>query len=232
VIAIPPCAKLHDYEEAVRRAGGEPWLLDQARDTPADVVRKAGGVLLAGGGDVEPSIYGAAAHPKFSAAEAGRDEYELELARQALEADVPIFAICRGIQVLNVARGGTLVQDIPDEVGGGVDHYVQEPRFAIAHDIWMAPDSLLERLMRARIEPGDDLAVNSRHHQAVKDLGEGLVSTATAPDGIIEAIEDPSRRFCLGVQWHPENFYRTGEFRPLFEGFIRAASHEAESDER
>jgi putative glutamine amidotransferase len=126
------------------------------------------------------------------------------------------------------------VQDIPDEVGGALDHYVQEPRFAIAHDIWMQPDSLLERLMRARIEEGDDCPVNSRHHQAVKDLGEGLVSTATAPDGVIEAIEDPSRRFCLGVQWHPENFYRTGEFRPLFEGFIRAAEplRAAESDDR
>jgi putative glutamine amidotransferase len=222
VIAIAPCGKLHDYEEAVRRAGGEPRLLDPAREAPADVVQSVGGLLLAGGGDVLPSIYGAAAHPKFSAAEAGRDEYELELVRRALVADVPIFAICRGIQVLNVARGGTLVQDIPDEVAGALDHYVQEPRFAIAHDIWMAPDSLLERLMRARLEEGDDCPVNSRHHQAVKDLGEGLVSTATAPDGVIEAIEDPSRRFCLGVQWHPENFYRTGEFRPLFEGFVSA----------
>jgi putative glutamine amidotransferase len=225
-IAIAPCGKLHDYEEAVRRAGGEVRVLDLARDTPADVVQSVGGILLAGGGDVLPSFDGAAAHSTFSAADTGRVEYELELIRRALEADLPVFAICRGIQVLNVARGGTLVQDIPDEVGGGVDHYVQEPRFAIAHDIWMAPDSILERLMRARIEPGDDCPVNSRHHPAVKTLGEGLVSAATAPDGIIEAIEDPSRRFCVGVQWHPENFYRTGEFRPLFEGFIRAAESE------
>ena len=223
IIAIAPCGKLHDYEEAVRRAGGEPRVLDPATDTPADVVKSVDGLLLAGGGDVEPSIYGAAAHPKFAAAEAGRDEYELDLVRRALDADLPVLAICRGIQVLNVARGGTLVQDIPDELGTSVDHYVQEPRFAIAHDVWVAPGSLLERLMRANIDPGDDLPVNSRHHQAVKDLGDGLVSTGTAPDGVIEAIEDPSRRFCLGVQWHPENFYRTGEFRPLFEGLVRAA---------
>ena len=222
VIAIPPCSKMHDYEEAVRRAGGEPRILDMTKDAPADVVRAVGGVLLAGGGDVLPSIYGAAAHATFSAAEAGRDEYELELARRALEADLPLFAICRGIQVLNVARGGTLVQHIPEEVAGHIDHYVQTPPVAIAHDIWMAPGSLLERLMRARIEDGEECPVNSRHHQAPKELGEGLVSTATAPDGVIEAIEDPSRRFCLGVQWHPENFYRTGEFRPLFEGFIEA----------
>ena len=222
IIAIAPSSKLHDYEEAVRRAGGEARVLDPTRDLPAEVIRSSGGVLLPGGGDVLPSIYGAAAHPTFSSAEAGRDEYEIELVRRALEADLPIFAICRGIQVLNVALGGTLVQDIPDEVSRSIDHMVREPRVAIAHDVWMAPDSLLERLMRARLEKGDDCPVNSRHHQAVKDLGEGLISTATAPDGVIEAIEDPARRFCLGVQWHPENFYRTGEFRPLFEGFMEA----------
>jgi putative glutamine amidotransferase len=223
IIAIAPSSKLHDYEEAVRREGGEVHVLDRAKDRPADVVRSSAGVLLSGGGDVQPSIYGAAAHPTFSPAEEGRDEYEIELVRRALEADLPIFAICRGIQVLNVALGGTLVQDIPDEVSRSIDHMVREPRVAIAHDIWMAPDSLLERLMRARIEKGDDCPVNSRHHQAVKDLGEGLIATANAPDGIIEAVEHPNYRFCLGVQWHPENFYRTGEFRALFEGFVKAA---------
>jgi putative glutamine amidotransferase len=223
IIAIAPSSKLHDYEEAVRRAGGEPRLIDPGRDCPTDIVRSCGGVLLPGGGDVLPSIYGAAAHHTFSPAEAGRDEFEIELVRRALEADRPLFAICRGIQVLNVALGGTLVQDIPDEISRSIDHMVREPRMAIAHDIWMAPDTLLERLMRARFDEGDDCPVNSRHHQALKDLGEGLVSTATAPDGVIEAVEDPGRRFCLGVQWHPENFYRTGEFRPLFEGFVEAS---------
>jgi putative glutamine amidotransferase len=222
IIAIAPSSKLHDYEEAVRRAGGEARVLDPSRDSPAEVVRSAGGVLLPGGGDVLPSIYGAAAHHAFSAAEAGRDEYEIELVRRALEVDLPLFAICRGIQVLNVALGGTLVQDIPDEISPAIDHMVREPRVAIAHDVWMAPDSLLERLMRVRIDKGDDCPVNSRHHQAVKDLGEGLISSATAPDGVIEAIEHPAHRFCLGVQWHPENFYRTGEFRPLFEGLVEA----------
>jgi putative glutamine amidotransferase len=221
-IAIAPNSKLHDYEEAVRRAGGEGTVLDRASLAPADVVRSFDGVLLTGGGDVLPSRYGAVAHPTFSAAESGRDEYELELVRCALDADVPLFAICRGIQLLNVARGGTLVQDIPDELSSAIDHSIKIPPVAIAHDIWMAPDSLLERLMRARFETGEDCPVNSRHHQAVKDLGTGLIATATAPDGVIEAIEDPSRRFCLGVQWHPENFYRTGEFSALFEGFIKA----------
>ena len=224
VIAVAPSSKLHDYEESIRRAGGEVRVLDPLRDRPEDVVSSVGGLLLTGGGDVQPSIYGAAAHPAFAAAEPGRDQFELALVRAASAADLPLLAICRGIQVLNVARGGSLVQDIPDEVGGNVDHYVREPRFAIAHAIWMAPGSALERLMRQRFDDGEDCPVNSRHHQSVKMLGEGLVASATAPDGVVEAIEDPSRRFCLGVQWHPENFYRTGEFRPLFEGFVASCN--------
>lgn len=222
VIAIAPCSKLPDYEESVRRAGGDVRVLDPAADSPADVIESVQGLLLTGGGDVRPDLYGAVAHPTFDAAEPGRDEYEIELVRLATEKDIPIFAICRGIQLLNVARGGTLIQHIPDEVGTTVEHRIKEPRFAIAHDVWLTPDSLLERTLRERLEDADSCAVNSRHHQAPKELGEGLVATATAPDGVIEAIEDPGRRFCLGVQWHPENFWRTGEFRTIFEGFVQA----------
>ena len=222
-IAIAPSSKPHDYEESVRRAGGEPIILDRATDRPGDVVRSFDGVLLAGGGDVLPSIYGEAAHPTFGEAEQGRDEYEIELARLALERDLPMFAICRGIQVLNVARGGTLIQDIPSEVTHAEAHDVREPRVAIAHAVWVTSGSLLERLMRERVDD-ESVPVNSRHHQAVKQLGAGLVVSGTAPDGVIEAIEDPSKRFCLGVQWHPENFYRTGEFSALFEAFVRAAT--------
>jgi putative glutamine amidotransferase len=222
LIAIAPCSKPHDYEESIRRAGGDLRILDYARDAPADVVRTADGILLAGGGDVLPSLYGAVPHATFDAAEPGRDAYEIELARRAAEADVPLLAICRGIQVLNVARGGTLVQHIPDELRDGLNHTLREPPYAIAHDVWVAEGSLLERIMRERLE-GDTLPVNSRHHQAVKDAGAGLLVTATAPDGIVEAVEDAGRRFCVGVQWHPENFYRTGEFRELFEAFVNAS---------
>jgi putative glutamine amidotransferase len=223
VIAIAPCSKLPDYEESVRRAGGEVRLLNPAVDSPAGVIGSVDGLLLTGGGDVRPDLYGAVAHPTFDPAEPGRDEYEMELVRLALEKDMPVFAICRGVQLLNVARGGTLIQDIPDEVGTTVEHRIKEPRFAIAHDVWLTPGTLLERSMRERLEDADSCAVNSRHHQAPKDLGEGLVASATSPDGVIEAVEDPGRRFCLGVQWHPENFYRTGEFRALFEAFVDAS---------
>jgi putative glutamine amidotransferase len=171
---------------------------------------------------VLPAVYGASAHPTFEPAEPGRDTYELELARQAAEANVPLFAICRGIQVLNVARGGTLVQDIPSELPDAVSHELRETPFAIAHDVWIADGTLLHELLRDRID-GDVCPVNSRHHQAVQKLGTGLIVSATAPDGVIEAVEDPTKRFCLGVQWHPENFYRTGEFRALFEAFVAAA---------
>lgn len=229
-IAIAPCGKLPDYDTSVRRAGGEPWVLDRSVDRAAEVVASASGVLLAGGGDVLPTIYGETPHAMYDAAEEGRDEYELELVRRALDANLPVFAICRGIQVLTVARGGTLVQDIPQELGTRIEHVVREPPFGIAHDVHIAHGSLLERLMHAHLtgsaprgsESVGSLAVNSRHHQAPKTPGEGLVVTAVAPDGVIEAIEDPSLRFCLGVQWHPENFWRTGEFHALFEGFVAA----------
>ena len=222
VIAISPCSKLPDYEESVRRAGGEVRVLNASVDSPATVLGTVDGLLLTGGGDVKPDLYGAVAHPTFDPAEPGRDEYEMELVRLAFERDLPIFAICRGVQLLNVARGGTLIQHIPDEVGTTVEHRIKEPRFAIAHDVWLTRGSLLEQTLRERLEDADACAVNSRHHQAPKDLGEGLVASATAPDGVIEAVEDPSRRFCLAVQWHPENFWRTGEFRALFEAFVQA----------
>ena len=222
VIAIAPCSKQHDYEEAVRRAGGDVRILNYDSDKPSDVVREVDGILLPGGDDVQPSLYGAQPHATFEAAEPGRDQYEIDLARQADEANVPLLAICRGIQVLNVSRGGTLVQDIPSELPDAVPHEVRETPHTIAHDVWISEGTLLHSVLRERIE-GDACPVNSRHHQAIQTVGSGLVVAATAPDGVVEAVEDPSKRFCVGVQWHPENFYRTGEFRGLFEAFIAAA---------
>src|SRR5438128_717066 len=148
----PLCGRLPDYEEAVRRAGGEVRVLNAAADSPADVLSTAQGLLLTGGGDVRPGLYGATAHPTFDPAEPGRDEYEIALVRLALEKDIPVFAICRGVQLLNVARGGTLIQDIPDEVGTTVNHRVPMPPHSMAHEVWIESSSLLERLMGERFE--------------------------------------------------------------------------------
>ena len=221
LIAIASCSKLHDYEESIRRARGEVRILDSRADSPTEVMRVVDGLLLTGGHDVDPLLYGERPHPAYVASEPGRDAFEIELVQRAYDADLPVFAICRGMQVLNVARYGTLIQDIPDQIGARMNHKVADPAFAIAHDIWLTGETLLERLVHDRIE-ADACPVNSRHHQAVKAVGQGLIVTSTAPDGVIESVEDPTRRFFLGVQWHPENFYRTGEFRSLFEGFVEA----------
>jgi putative glutamine amidotransferase len=167
-------------------------------------------------------LYGETPHESYQASEPGRDEFEIALVGAAINAKLPIFAICRGMQVLNVALGGTLVQDIPTMVNGAATHSVPEPRFAIAHEVWIAKGSRLAALMIEKLD-GDTCQVNSRHHQAVKQVAPGWDVTATAPDGVIEAIEQAGDVFRLAVQWHPENFWRTGEFRPLFEGFIEAS---------
>jgi putative glutamine amidotransferase len=224
VIGIAACRKLEDYRQSILHVGGEPRTLD-----PSMAVEEAlagiDGLMLTGGGDVAPSRYGEVAHPSVEEAEAGRDEFETALVLGARARKLPILAICRGVQVLNVACGGTLVQDIPSQIAGALTHSLQVPQhqpYELAHEVWVDKDSLLAGLMRERLVD-EALEVNSRHHQAVKNVARGFVVTATAPDGVIEAIEDPDARFCLGVQWHPENFFRTGEFRALFEGFVEAA---------
>jgi len=159
---------------------------------------------------------------RFRVPEAGRDAFEIDIARRALAANLPALAVCRGLQVLNVAGGGTLMQDIPSQVSGALDHDIETPLYAIAHEVWVARGTRLWLLLQEKLAESEVCQVNSRHHQALGRLAEGFEITATAPDGVIEAIERPDAKFCVGVQWHPENFWRTGEFRPLFEGFVAA----------
>jgi len=226
IVGITACRKFEDYRQAIVHAGGDARSLDPSMRVE-DALAGIEGLLLPGGGDVDPSRFGEPAHPAFVAAETGRDEFEIALVRAARARQLPILAICRGVQVLNVACGGTLVQDIPTQLHGALAHSLPAPPhepYAFAHEVWIEKDSLLSTLMRERLIDADSCEVNSRHHQAVKDLAPGFTVSATAPDGVIEAIEDPAARFCLGVQWHPENFWRTGEFRPLFEGFLSASA--------
>jgi putative glutamine amidotransferase len=225
LIGITACGKLEDYRQAVIHVGGEVRILERSM-TPVDALNGIGGLLLPGGGDVEPARYGEEPHPSLVDVEPLRDEFEIALVREARSRNLPIFAICRGLQVLNVAFGGTLVQDIPSQVPGALEHRLAVPpheAFALAHEVWIDKDTKLARLMSERLGGADTCDVNSRHHQAVKQVAPNFHVSATAPDGVIEAIEDPSAPFCLAVQWHPENFWRTGEFRPLFETFVEAA---------
>jgi putative glutamine amidotransferase len=226
VIGITTCRKLEDYRQSILHVGGEPRILDASMAVD-DALAGVHGLLLTGGEDVAPAKYGEEPHPTVVNDESGRDDFEIALIAAARGRGLPIFAICRGVQVLNVASGGTLVQDIPSQLPGSIEHSLPIPPnqpYSLAHDVWLEKDSLLSKLMGERLSDADTCAVNSRHHQAVKDLGRGFRVSATAPDGVIEAIEDPTVPFCLGVQWHPENFFRTGEFRPLFEGFLEAAA--------
>ena len=226
LIGVTNCRKIEDYRQSVLHVGGEVRVLDVSTDLKA-ALEGLGGLMLTGGGDVAAANYGEPPHPTIEEAEPGRDEFELGLVSLARKQGLPILAICRGVQVLNVAYGGTLVQDIPSQVPGALTHKLEVPphqAFELAHEIWLDKDTMLSKLMRERLSDADACEVNSRHHQAVKTVAPGYRVSATAPDGVIEAIEDPAARFCLGVQWHPENFFRTGEFRSLYEGFLEAAS--------
>jgi putative glutamine amidotransferase len=223
-IAIAQSRRMADYVESVKRAGGEPVEVVAGAEKPEHLLARVDALLLTGGADVDPQLYGETAHPTFESAEAGRDAFEIELSRAAVKRGTPLLAICRGMQVLNVAMGGTLFQDIPSQVSGALGHSVPEPRFAIAHEVWVSRGSRLSALLADHMEDGETCHVNSRHHQAVKVAAPGFDVTATSPDGVIEAMEKPGAPFCVAVQWHPENFWRTGEFRALFEGLVEAAN--------
>jgi len=220
VIGITPSNRLNDYLESVKRAGGEPRVL--SLDVPPSL-DGLDGVLFTGGGDVDPAHYHDARHPNTNEPDPARDAFELALAKLALAKGTPLLAICRGLQVINVAAGGTLVQDIPAQLNQALGHQVDSPAYAIAHEVWVTPGTALARVMQEELGGTEVLQVNSRHHQAIGKTAEGFTISATAPDGIVEAIERPSARFCIAVQWHPENFWRTGEFRSLFEEFVKAA---------
>lgn len=223
LIAIVPNRKPADYITSIERAGARTLVIDRVRNHARDVLDDAAGLLLTGGGDVDPARYGEPVDPTFDAAEEGRDAYETEIIKLAMERDLPLLAICRGAQILNVALGGSLIQDIPSQHPGALNHSVTDPKWAIAHDVTVAPDSRLQEALRDRISDAGTMPVNSRHHQAIKQIAPGLRVSATAPDGIIEAVEHPGSTFCLGVQWHPENFLDHDEFGALFRAFVEAA---------
>jgi putative glutamine amidotransferase len=215
----PWYALRENYCSAVARAGGLPILLPHEPEQAEAYLRLIDGLVVTGGAfDVDPALFGAAARHATVTTKDRRTAFELSVTRGAVERDMPVLGICGGQQLLNVALGGTLIQHIPDEIANPLAHEQPNPRTEPGHDVRIARGTLLHRIAGA-----DTLPVNSAHHQAVKDVAPGLVVDAVAEDGVIEGIEDPRRRFCLGVQWHPEYAISEGDNR-IFAAFIKAAA--------
>src|SRR3954453_5668538 len=179
---------------------------------------RLGGLMISGGPDVHPSAYGEEPHEALGPTEPDLDAFELELLRRADARGMPILGICRGAQLLNIARGGTLYQDVPDTVGTEVPHRQEAPGRIPTHTIVVAAGTRLEGVLGRQ-----ENDVNSFHHQAVHRLGDGLRATAWAPDGVVEAIEAPDRDFVVGVQWHAESLSEREDQAGLFNGFVAAA---------
>ena len=204
-------AKLPPYADAIRALGAEPVPV-----SPADgLVSLDGfaGLLVSGGNDVNPSLYGRTPEPRTHAPDDARDSLEAGALREAFDRDLPVLAICRGMQLFNVVHaGGTLLQHIEGHEMRPADASIPAHRVEVREGTWLA-----------KITGQTELPVNSRHHQAVSTVGEGLAVSALAPDGIIEGIERPDRRFAVAVQWHPEDQLRFAEHRRLFEAFLAEA---------
>ena len=208
------------YLVAVERAGGIPVLLPPQPADPAIVARVLGavdGLVLSGGADVDPALYGAERDPRTQAARTDRDAWERALVLAAIDRDLPVLAICRGVQLLNASLGGTLIQHVPDVTDA--DHGDQPGAYADT-EVAVVSGSRVGALL------GDRVAVHCHHHQALRDVAPGLVVSARAADGIVEAVEQPERRFVLGVQWHPEQ--NPDDIR-LFEALVAASSRDSPS---
>lgn len=200
------------YVRAVERAGGRPLVVPPSDDGLDETLDALDGVIFSGGGDLDPELYGADPHDETDEPRKERDAAELRFLEAALDRDMPVLAICRGSQLLNVARGGDLVQHLPEVVGH--EGHKQTPGVFADHDVEVLPDTKLHGVI------GDHAPVKSHHHQGYGRLGAGLRESARADDGTVEAIEDPSRRFALGVLWHPEE----GEDAALFRALVEEAA--------
>jgi len=212
------------YVEALRRAGALPVLIPPQPENAADLVEALDGVLLAGGEDCDPALYGQEQHPKVThLMEVRRQGNDLALAQAARQRGIPTLGICLGLQMMNVGAGGTLVQDIDSHLETEIRH-ASLPENRGRHGVLIEQGTKL-----AAMVPAAELDVNSSHHQAVGRVGEGLRVTAHAPDGIIEGVEDPRHPFYIGVQWHPEDMVGEGSATMLLDAFVKAARKFAET---
>lgn len=214
----PWYALRQNYAGAIEAAGGLPVALPHngLADSYLDHIDAL--VVTGGGFDVDPALYGATARHESVTLKPGRTQAELALVQGAIARGKPVLGICGGEQLLAVVLGGTLIQHIPDEVPGALAHRQPNPRHEAGHSVAITPGTLLHRIVGAA-----SLEVNSSHHQAVRSVGTRAVMCAVAPDGVIEGIEDPSQRFCLGVQWHPEYEISQGD-RAIFTALVGACA--------
>jgi len=197
------------YVRAIEGAGGRALLVPPSEEGIEETLNALDGLLFSGGSDIDPALYGQDAHEATNGVRLDRDRGELALLAAALERDLPVLAVCRGSQVLNVARGGDLVQHLPEVVGN--EKHKHTPGTFADHEVDVRPDSKVGELL------GDRAPVKSHHHQGLGRLGKGLVESAWAEDGTLEALEDPTRRFAVGVLWHPEEGEDAALFRALVE---------------
>ncbi|MFO0982301.1 MAG: gamma-glutamyl-gamma-aminobutyrate hydrolase family protein [Planctomycetota bacterium] len=205
------------YPDAIVRAGGLPLILPaEAVDDLAEMLAHVDAVVLVGGDDYHSELYGEPPHPTLAPMPIERQRFDLELARLVLERGIPALGICGGSQLLNLVRGGSLIQDLPAEVGTSVEHR-SDRGWDTWHEVRVARGSALEKIT------GATLTVNSWHHQAVKQLGHGVEAVAWAADGVIEGITIADQAFCLGVQWHPEELRHDPGHRDLFQALVTAA---------
>ena len=216
---FPWYALRQNYCEAVVKAGGLPVALPHEPDLAAYYLEQLDGLIVTGGAfDVDPALFGANLRHASVTTKTRRTDFELAITRGALARDLPVLGICGGQQLLNVVLGGTLIQHIPDEVTEPLAHEQPNPRDEAGHEVTLIQGSLLQRICRTT-----SLAVNSAHHQAVKSVGPDVTVNALASDGVIEGIEAPGYRFCLGVQWHPEFSISEGD-DAILTAFISASS--------
>ena len=200
-----------DYVSAVERAGGRPLLVPPSAGGTEETLDALDGLLLSGGADLDPGLYGADTHPETKDVRPDRDRAELVLLEAALARDMPVLAVCRGSQIMNVALGGDLVQHLPEVIGD--EKHKHTPGVFADHDVELVPGTRVQGIL------GDRAPVKSHHHQGYGRLGDGLREAARAEDGTVEALEDPGRRFAIGVLWHPE----AGEDFALFGALVEEA---------
>ena len=210
------------YVESLRKAGAIPLIIPPQPENAAEIVEQLDGIVLAGGDDCDPSLYNEERHPKcVELMDVRRQENDLSLAKLAREKGIPTLGICLGLQMMNVASGGSLIQDIDSQVETEIQH-ASKPEDRARHDVLIEQGTQLSTLL-----PAVECNVNSSHHQAIGRVGGGLRVTAHAPDGVVEGLEDPRHPFYIGVQWHPEDMNGEHSATKLFEAFLKAAKQYA-----